>query len=69
MIALVVEPVAFRWLVYRGVANMPPPPPKGGTKEEEYQYKPQVIIRTSSFKSPSGGLGVNIVHCQLSTVN
>lgn len=29
LIALVVEVVAFRWLVYRGIWSQPPPPPKG----------------------------------------
>jgi signal transduction histidine kinase len=48
------------YVVNEKAKKLPPPPPKGGTKEEEYQYKPHVIIRTSSFKSPSGDLGVKI---------
>jgi signal transduction histidine kinase len=35
-----------------------PQPPKGGAKNDQTEYRPTVIIRTASSKSPLGGLGV-----------
>jgi signal transduction histidine kinase len=37
-----------------------PPPPKGGIKERGTDYKPTVIVRTSSWKPLSGGRGALI---------
>jgi len=37
-----------------------PPPPEGGTKERGTDYKPTVIVRTSSWNPPSGGRGALI---------
>jgi signal transduction histidine kinase len=36
------------------------PPPKGGIKERGTDYKPTVIVRTSSWNPPSGGRGASI---------
>jgi two-component system, NtrC family, sensor kinase len=36
------------------------PPPKGGIKERGTDYKPTVIVRTSSWNLPSGGRGASI---------
>ena len=38
-----------------------PLPPKGGSEERGMEYKPTVVVSTSSSKSPSGDLGVKIV--------
>jgi signal transduction histidine kinase len=38
-----------------------PPPPEGGIKERGTDYKPTVIVRTSSWNPPSGGRGVKII--------
>jgi signal transduction histidine kinase len=37
-----------------------PPPPEGGIKERGTNYKPTVIVRTSSWNPPSGGRGALI---------
>ncbi len=37
-----------------------PQPPIGGAESSPNKYKPEVVVRTSSSKSPSGDLGVNI---------
>jgi signal transduction histidine kinase/ligand-binding sensor domain-containing protein len=38
-----------------------PPPPGGGIKNSQTDYKPTVIVRTSSFLSPTGGpMGASI---------
>jgi signal transduction histidine kinase len=37
-----------------------PPPPEGGIKERGTDYKPTVIVSTSSWTPPSGGRGVRI---------
>jgi two-component system, NtrC family, sensor kinase len=37
-----------------------PPPPKGGIEERGTDYKPTVIVRTSSWNPPSGGRGALI---------
>jgi signal transduction histidine kinase/ligand-binding sensor domain-containing protein len=38
-----------------------PPPPGGGIKNSQTDYKPTVIVSTTSSKSPSGDLGVKII--------
>jgi signal transduction histidine kinase len=37
-----------------------PPPPEGGIKERALDYKPTVIVKTSSWNPPSGGRGAFI---------
>ena len=48
------------YAVDKRAKEMAPPPPSadGGIKEKWADYKPTVIVRTSSSKSPSGDLGV-----------
>ena len=38
-----------------------PPPPGGGIKNSQTDYKPTVIVRTSSWNPPSGGGGVRVL--------
>jgi signal transduction histidine kinase/ligand-binding sensor domain-containing protein len=40
--------------------HIAPPPPEGGIKERASDYKPTVIVKTSSWNPPSGGRGASI---------
>jgi two-component system, NtrC family, sensor kinase len=48
------------YAVDKKAKHMTPPPPEGGIKERGTDYKPMVIVRTSSWNPPTGGRGASI---------
>ena len=48
------------YAVDKNANDLTPQPPEGGAKNSQTDFRPLVIITTTSLKSPSGDLGVEI---------